>query len=307
MILRSMLIWMLLVIPAGFALYKIKYEVVALEEELDQIEATIKQDREATEVLRAEWSYLNEPGRIEALSRRHLGLTPATATRVAHIEDIPFRTLPKPAAPETPGPTPASVSGGTGAAPAPAPASAPRQEAPLSHEQASAVIDGIVAELGGADLGGAELGRPAPAAPPTPAPVPARRPQAGPASLPSLPGQPRLPQASQAEQSSAGGAPTGSLAAGAAQAGPPPQAGSKPPGQTRASLPGSPPPPPDAPAAPARATAPSTPTRTPAAPTPREAFPGGPSLPQLPEDGRLSKQDEFASGSWQRISVGAVE
>jgi len=76
MISRGMILWLVVVGAAGYAMYQIKYEVVALEERLAARQAEVMATQESIHVLRAEWAYLNEPRRIAALAERHLDLTP---------------------------------------------------------------------------------------------------------------------------------------------------------------------------------------------------------------------------------------
>jgi hypothetical protein len=84
-------LWGVLAVAAATGLFLLKYEVIALEEDLAGIERDMERDRRAIHVLRAEWSYMNEPGRLERLSDRHLGLVPVTPERVASLEALPFR------------------------------------------------------------------------------------------------------------------------------------------------------------------------------------------------------------------------
>lgn len=91
MIARAMLVWLAVIIPAGFALYQVKFEVRALEEQLSDTNRQALRDQEAIQVLRAEWSFLNEPKRIESLNQRHLGLGGKSANRMREIESIPLR------------------------------------------------------------------------------------------------------------------------------------------------------------------------------------------------------------------------
>lgn len=97
--------WLALPIAAGIGLFHLKYAVQAQEERLGALRQQIRQDREAIHVLRAEWSYLNEPGRLADLVRRHLELAPVLAAQLAAIDDLPPRL---PAEPEAiPAPAPA--------------------------------------------------------------------------------------------------------------------------------------------------------------------------------------------------------
>lgn len=94
MINRGALIWMLLAITAGTGLFLLKYEVRAMEEQLVQIKQTTFSNLEAVHVLKAEWSHLNHPTRLENLGRRLLSLEPVTARQSAKISDIPMRPVP---------------------------------------------------------------------------------------------------------------------------------------------------------------------------------------------------------------------
>ena len=94
MMTRSTMAWIALSAIAGVALFGVTYRVQALEEELARVNREILQERETLHVLRAEWSYLNEPGRLSALTRRYLELAPLQASQMAEIDDLPFR-LPK--------------------------------------------------------------------------------------------------------------------------------------------------------------------------------------------------------------------
>lgn len=94
MIGRTAAIWIVLSVIAGIALFQVTYRVQVLEEELARVNQEILRERETLHVLRAEWSYLNEPGRLSKLARRHLELAPLQASQMADVESLPFR-LPK--------------------------------------------------------------------------------------------------------------------------------------------------------------------------------------------------------------------
>ncbi len=68
----AMAVWIGLAGIAGFALFNITFKVEQLEAELNQLNKQILKEQKAVHVLRAEWSYLNRPDRIEALVRRLL-------------------------------------------------------------------------------------------------------------------------------------------------------------------------------------------------------------------------------------------
>jgi hypothetical protein len=76
-------------VAAGIGLFHAKYRVQALESELSRLQQQIQRDREAIHVLRAEWSFLNDPDRLAELSRRHLELAPVAGAQLATLAQVP--------------------------------------------------------------------------------------------------------------------------------------------------------------------------------------------------------------------------
>ncbi len=89
---RSTLLWLLMAVAAGAGLFLMKYEMRALEERFAGINRDILTSQRALQVLRAEWSFLNQPARLEKLGRRMLRLEPLRADQAGRISDIPMRT-----------------------------------------------------------------------------------------------------------------------------------------------------------------------------------------------------------------------
>ena len=83
MIRPTSLILMVLVAAASGTLFQVAFEVSELDDELAQLNRDIRADRDAIHVLRAEWSFLNQPGRLEELTRRHLDLLPTSGSQIA--------------------------------------------------------------------------------------------------------------------------------------------------------------------------------------------------------------------------------
>ncbi len=98
MIRPTSLILMVLAAAAGGALFQVAFEVSALDDELAQLNRDIRADRDAIHVLRAEWSFLNQPERLEELTRRHLDLLPATGSQNARTRAVPQMPHEPPAA-----------------------------------------------------------------------------------------------------------------------------------------------------------------------------------------------------------------
>jgi hypothetical protein len=92
-------ILLILAAAAGGALFHVSFEVSALDDRLATLNRDIKSDREAIHVLRAEWSFLNQPERIEELARRHLDLSPVSVTQLTGAGTLPVRPEREPEAP----------------------------------------------------------------------------------------------------------------------------------------------------------------------------------------------------------------
>ena len=84
---RSTFLWSILAMSVVVGLFVVKHRVQTLEDRLQALNAEIITDRDAIQVMQAEWSYLNQPARLEALSKRLLGMnTPESAQRLSMQE-----------------------------------------------------------------------------------------------------------------------------------------------------------------------------------------------------------------------------
>lgn len=91
---KHALIWLGLAAVAGAVLFETSYEVQEMEEELASLNRQIVHEQEAIQVLRAEWSFLNDPTRLENLARAHTDLRPAEARQFLALDVVPFRPTP---------------------------------------------------------------------------------------------------------------------------------------------------------------------------------------------------------------------
>ena len=76
-----------------YGLYTMKHEVQRLESKLQSLHRQLASEREAVRILRAEWSFLNNPERIEKLTARHLDLTPVSVHRISAMARLPFKEV----------------------------------------------------------------------------------------------------------------------------------------------------------------------------------------------------------------------
>jgi cell division protein FtsL len=102
----SVVMWAALAVVVGISLFMLKYQVIALEDRLHAAHTQIEKDKSAIRVLQAEWTYLNDPGRLRRLSEQHLGFAAPSANQVATMAQLPYRSGEVPApegvsAPET--------------------------------------------------------------------------------------------------------------------------------------------------------------------------------------------------------------
>ncbi len=75
-------------VALSFVIYEVKYETREMNDRVAALRLDIKKERDAIAVLRAEWSHLNRPKRIERLARKHLGLRPVQARQMMTIDQL---------------------------------------------------------------------------------------------------------------------------------------------------------------------------------------------------------------------------
>ncbi|MDX5366199.1 MAG: hypothetical protein LPK88_07175 [Alphaproteobacteria bacterium] len=80
----------LAVIGLSVGLYDIKYKAEEAVRHARQLEQRIASEQEAIRVLRAEWSYLNQPERLQELASRYTTLQPLGAGQIGSFEDVPM-------------------------------------------------------------------------------------------------------------------------------------------------------------------------------------------------------------------------
>lgn len=85
---RSTLLWSVLAISVVIGLFVVKHRVQTLEDRLHALNAEIITDRDAIQVMQAEWSYLNQPARLEALSKRLLGMDAPDARQTVSMQEL---------------------------------------------------------------------------------------------------------------------------------------------------------------------------------------------------------------------------
>jgi cell division protein FtsL len=95
-----MMIWRLLhivvlaaLVLAAADVYKIKYESTLQAERVGKLRAEVRREQDQIASLRAEWSKLDRPDRIQDLSNRHLALKLSDARQFDPLENLPGRPV----------------------------------------------------------------------------------------------------------------------------------------------------------------------------------------------------------------------
>lgn len=91
MIRPGTVLWLLLVIAVGYAMFQVKYEVMQQEDTLARINKDIADTRDQIRVLDAEWNYLTQPNRVKRLASRYLDLSPISSAQITELRTIPER------------------------------------------------------------------------------------------------------------------------------------------------------------------------------------------------------------------------
>jgi cell division protein FtsL len=79
---------------AAADVYKIKYESTLQAEKVAKLRGEIRREQDAIANLRAEWSKLDSPDRIQDLAKRHLTLKSAEVTSYDPLDKLPDRPIP---------------------------------------------------------------------------------------------------------------------------------------------------------------------------------------------------------------------
>jgi cell division protein FtsL len=79
---------------AAAYVYKIKFESTQRAEQVAKLRMEIRREHDAIAALRAEWSRLDNPARIQELAKRHLALKPIEQRQFDRLDQLPERPSP---------------------------------------------------------------------------------------------------------------------------------------------------------------------------------------------------------------------
>jgi cell division protein FtsL len=82
-----------LILAASFV-YKIKFDSTLQAERVGKVAAELRRERNTIATLRAEWSKLDTPARIQGLADRNLKMRPIVSSQFDTLDRLPERPLP---------------------------------------------------------------------------------------------------------------------------------------------------------------------------------------------------------------------
>jgi hypothetical protein len=82
----------MLVFAAAYV-YEIKFESTLRAERIAKMRGDVRRERDAIAALRAEWATLENPARLQGLTRRHLPLGPTLPSQFDALDRLPDRPL----------------------------------------------------------------------------------------------------------------------------------------------------------------------------------------------------------------------
>jgi hypothetical protein len=99
------LINLIVVVALVFAaawVYKIKFDSTVQAERVAKLRTEIRHERESVAALRAEWSKLDNPLRLQGLAKRHLTLKPIDPLQIESFDRLPEKPAAPPSEPADP-------------------------------------------------------------------------------------------------------------------------------------------------------------------------------------------------------------
>lgn len=85
---RSTLLFVFMTVVVGLGLFQLKYQVEALEKQYRHTRGLLKESEESIHVLKAEWTHLNEPKRLQELTEKHLKIEPIKAAQFVSFKQV---------------------------------------------------------------------------------------------------------------------------------------------------------------------------------------------------------------------------
>lgn len=82
----------ILIVIVASGLFALKYRVARLEDEHRKINDAVRTHTNSIRILKAEYNYLNTPGRIRVLANKHTHLRPLKSSQIFGFDELKFAT-----------------------------------------------------------------------------------------------------------------------------------------------------------------------------------------------------------------------
>lgn len=83
----------LILLASAVAVYKVKYDTTYEAQRIAKLRNEIRGERDRLALLRAEWTRLSAPQRVQDLATRHLGMKPLQVARMSDLSGLPEKPL----------------------------------------------------------------------------------------------------------------------------------------------------------------------------------------------------------------------
>jgi len=81
----------MMTVVLAVVLYNVKYDAQIHMKRIKVLKVELRQERETIHILRAEWSHLNQPDRLQGLAERYTKLVPLSANQIVTVNNLPER------------------------------------------------------------------------------------------------------------------------------------------------------------------------------------------------------------------------
>ncbi len=81
----------MMTVVLAVVLYNVKYDAQIHIKRIKVLKVELRQELETIHILRAEWSHLNQPDRLQKLAKRYTKLVPLGANQIVTVNNLPDR------------------------------------------------------------------------------------------------------------------------------------------------------------------------------------------------------------------------
>ena len=85
---RPTLFFMIITTGVGLGLFHLKYQVMNLEKDHARIRKNIRDTKDTIHVLKAEWTHLNDPKRLQRLCEQYLQIAPIRGSQLVSLTRV---------------------------------------------------------------------------------------------------------------------------------------------------------------------------------------------------------------------------